>query len=156
MSMHNPNPDNPAATPHLNKARCLVVSGWVLFMISLFLPLQNTDLGYTALIYSFVFLTSIFDRPEPQLVWMGSYALVNTGLIVSLFIAWKGRLISHPFCSLFFTLAAVDTLFAPLFAKEFTQYPAFWCWAASAILVASGMNLARLQQNDVASSKARC
>jgi hypothetical protein len=154
-SMHNANPDNSATTPHMNKARYLVVAGWVLFMISLFLPLQNTDLGYAALIYSFVFLMSIFDRLEPQLIWMGSYALVNAGMIVSLFIAWKGPLISHPRCSLFFTLAAVDTLFAPLFAKEFTQYPAFWCWAASVILVASGMNLARLQQNDLASLKAR-
>ncbi|WP_433692012.1 hypothetical protein [Herbaspirillum seropedicae] len=148
MSTLNVVPDSPAATPYLAKARYLIVAGWVLFMISLGLPLQNNDLGYVALLYSFVFLTSIVERADPQLIWMGSYALVNTGLIASLFMTRKGRLISHPGCSLFFALAALDTFLAPLLAKEFSQYPAFWCWSASAVLVAAGMNLARLRQQD--------
>ncbi|ALU90554.1 hypothetical protein RB25_03450 [Herbaspirillum rubrisubalbicans] len=148
MSTLSVSPDNPAAMPHLNKARYLIVAGWMLFMISLALPVQNNDRGYVALLVSFVFLTSILDRLDPQLIWMSTYALVNTGLIASAFIAWKGRLISHPRCSVFFTLAALDTLFAPLFSKEFSQYPAFWCWVVSAILVAAGMNLARLRQQD--------
>lgn len=148
MSTLNVVPNSPAATPNLAKARYLIVAGWVLFMISLGLPLQDHVLGYVALIYSFIFLVTIVEGLDPQLIWMGSYALVNTGLIASLFMTLKGRLISHPGCSLFFALAALDTFFAPLFAKEFSQYPAFWCWSASAILVAAGMNLARLRQQD--------
>ncbi|WP_075257546.1 hypothetical protein [Herbaspirillum camelliae] len=141
------NPAKPDTAPHLKVARRVIMAGWGLFMLSLVLPVLGDEPGALAFIYSLMMPFFLFDKPSWLGLAMSFYSVVNLSLIASLFIALGDKLLTRPATSVFFVLVALDTMWIPFTPdQQFARHPAFWCWSASAVVVAIGMNMARLKE----------
>ena len=139
------NPSARAATSHLNGARCFILAGSVLFAISLCVPLDGNDLGILALYISMMGPMFLFEDFGLSSLWFSTYTLVNISLISALFLSFSARLISHPFTSLLFIVVALYTLLTLFTESQFAKNPAIWFWIGSAVMIAIGMNMARLR-----------
>jgi len=137
----------PDTTPHLKRARRVIQAGWLLFMVSLVVPVLGTEPGALAFVYSLMMPFFLLEKPSWLGLAMSFYSVVNLGLIFSLFISFSEKLLARPASSVFFVLVALDTMWIPFTPEqEFAQRPAFWFWSASAVVVAIGMNMARLKE----------
>lgn len=148
-----PRPEMPPAAPapdttsHLKRARRVIQTGWLLFMVSLVVPVLGTEPGALAFVYSLMMPFFLLEKPSWLGLAMSFYSVVNLGLIFSLFISFSEKLLARPASSVFFVLVALDTMWIPFTPEqEFAQRPAFWFWSASAVVVAIGMNMARLKE----------